>query len=534
MKTPLLSIIAILFCVTSIYAQFSGGSGTKDDPYQVSSPEDLSEVRNYLSSYFIQINNIDLRGYDHDNDGKGWMPIGGATSGDSFTGNYNGQGFYIDYLTINRPTEKYVGLFGSVGTTNPDTKISITNLGLKNINITANIYIGGLIGELNSNKNTNVEYCYILGGKINGNSNIGGLIGSANSYIFSAATKERPTVSKCFSYVDVIWSQINTGRNFGGFIGFASAINIDNCYSRSSVTVDNSIAGIDALEDVGGFIGSATNKTTVSNCYCTGQVIAIGEPPITHIGAMIGLSEGNTTFRDSFWDTETTGQTESDGGDGRTTTELNTMSTFNNYDFTNVWGIDPNINDGYPYLMGYYWSVLPIKLNYFDAYNINNQIELRWETASEINNDFFTIERSIDGINFKPIEIIKGAGNSSKVLNYSTIDKEPEIGINYYRLKQTDYDGKFEYSSIVNITQKGDLNTISIYPNPNNGNFTISTQNSQVIDYQIIDYSGKAIKIGTINSLNSNLNISDLSPGIYFLLTTLNNNNTTSRKIIVQ
>jgi hypothetical protein len=90
-------------------------------------------------------------------------------------------------------------------------------------------------------------------------------------------------------------------------------------------------------------------------------------------------------------------------------------------------------------------SPLPIELTTFDVKQIDNKIEITWTTATEINNDFFTIERSADGINFYEIKKIKGAGNSSTSKHYSIYDIEPPTGINYYRLKQTDYDGKYKY-----------------------------------------------------------------------------------------
>jgi len=78
-------------------------------------------------------------------------------------------------------------------------------------------------------------------------------------------------------------------------------------------------------------------------------------------------------------------------------------------------------------------------------------IELYWVTSNEINNDYFTIEKSNDGINFEIVEIILGAGNSDILLEYSFVDKNPINGISYYRLKQTDFDGKFEYSDIISV-----------------------------------------------------------------------------------
>lgn len=109
--------------------------------------------------------------------------------------------------------------------------------------------------------------------------------------------------------------------------------------------------------------------------------------------------------------------------------------------------------------------VLPITLLRFEATNIDNRyIDLHWETASETNNDYFTIERSVNGVNWQSIASVKGAGNSTTLLNYVCKDHQPLTGVSYYRLKQTDYDRNCTYSSIRAITL--DDNTLKIYPNP--------------------------------------------------------------------
>ena len=78
----------------------------------------------------------------------------------------------------------------------------------------------------------------------------------------------------------------------------------------------------------------------------------------------------------------------------------------------------------------------------------NNCVELNWIKSTEINNDYFTVERSIDGINFEAVTIVDGGGNSTKMLTYSAIDKNPQIGLSYYRLMQTDTDKDTHHDSI--------------------------------------------------------------------------------------
>lgn len=100
-------------------------------------------------------------------------------------------------------------------------------------------------------------------------------------------------------------------------------------------------------------------------------------------------------------------------------------------------------------------NTLPISLLYFKAESKQEIIDLLWTTASEINNDYFSVERSANGESFHVISNIKGAGNSSSIQDYSCSDILPLAGTSYYRLKQTDYDGKFCYSSVVAIRTKG-------------------------------------------------------------------------------
>jgi hypothetical protein len=94
---------------------------------------------------------------------------------------------------------------------------------------------------------------------------------------------------------------------------------------------------------------------------------------------------------------------------------------------------------------------LPISLLSFEVKELKGKIQINWSTATEINNDYFTLERSIDGSNWEILAYVDGAGNSNQRLNYEYIDDYPYHGISYYRLKQTDFDGKFEYFAPVAV-----------------------------------------------------------------------------------
>jgi len=94
-------------------------------------------------------------------------------------------------------------------------------------------------------------------------------------------------------------------------------------------------------------------------------------------------------------------------------------------------------------------STLPIELAHFSAERMDKYVQLTWGTESEVNNNYFTIEQSLNGHDFSPIGYVNGAGNSAKPIAYKLIDNSPEMEVvSYYRLKQTDYDGAFSYADI--------------------------------------------------------------------------------------
>ncbi|MBK6500462.1 MAG: hypothetical protein IPG00_20870 [Saprospiraceae bacterium] len=138
---------------------------------------------------------------------------------------------------------------------------------------------------------------------------------------------------------------------------------------------------------------------------------------------------------------------------------------------------------------------------------MDSYAKLNWLTSSETNNDYFTIERSTDGQNFDPLEEIKGAGNSSEEISYEWIDQKLLPGNNYYRLKQTDYDGKFTYSNIVRTIIDVSEET-RIFPNPTSSHVNVlsSSENS----LQIMDVFGKSYRNHNISEGLNTIDVADL------------------------
>ena len=117
------------------------------------------------------------------------------------------------------------------------------------------------------------------------------------------------------------------------------------------------------------------------------------------------------------------------------------------------------------FMLGSTGSPLPVKLISFNANLLKNSVWLDWKTETEINNNYFTIERSSNIEYWESIKEVKGAGNSNSTLSYSIVDQKPLLGISYYRLKQTDFNGEFSYSNfaIINNSNRITNNRIEIW-----------------------------------------------------------------------
>jgi hypothetical protein len=169
---------------------------------------------------------------------------------------------------------------------------------------------------------------------------------------------------------------------------------------------------------------------------------------------------------------------------------------------------------------------LPIELLVFDARaGKNRQSDLNWITAAEKDNDFFTIERSRDGINFSAIGRVEGAGNSTNNVYYTFVDKNPFDGVNYYRLKQTDFNGSYSYSETRTVTfDKPVVDAFKVYPNPAMEQFYIQIEGEVSSDrIYISDKTGKVVREISIDTMSAQdvVNIpvqrNGMAPGVYVI-----------------
>ena len=189
---------------------------------------------------------------------------------------------------------------------------------------------------------------------------------------------------------------------------------------------------------------------------------------------------------------------------------------------------------------------LPIELINFDATLKENEVMLNWATATETNNDYFTIERSEDGLNFEKVTTQRGSGNSTSTRSYQAVDPNPISGYSYYRLKQTDFDGHYSYSEVQTVKMKSNVNdnqTIemkSIAPNPFSDKFAVNfiTKSKGKAQVIITNSAGSLVAQEAIevqdgyNTYEYN-DASDFQNGIYFV-TIIYNDEKVSKKIMKQ
>ncbi len=171
-------------------------------------------------------------------------------------------------------------------------------------------------------------------------------------------------------------------------------------------------------------------------------------------------------------------------------------------------------------------SVLPIELTYFNATaTANNQVALEWRTESEENNDYMAVERSQDGQKFFEIGKVKGAGTTIEAQEYSFVDAAPKAGVNYYRLKQVDFDGTMEYHKVVAVSIKGASST-SVYPTLASEVVNVNLEGTATLTVRNV--AGAVVKQVKATDF-ATLNVADLAAGTYFLLVETDSNVETVR-----
>ena len=322
--TALISAAALLLTAIPLVNAQSAvtppGTGTSANPYQISELGHLVWMaENTASSYlkfFALTTDVDASATAGWNDAgtntdilEGFKPIG--TSAAKFYGTFEGNGHTIAGLAINRPTTDCVGLFGCVGAAG-----RIRNLGLINAIVVGSSNVGGLIGSSSGGASN----CYTTATISGRGRYVGGLVGYLPG-----------TLSNCYATGQVT----GAGDSVGGLVGASdgSGGTISNCYATCAV--ESTATG----SSVGGLVGDAGGA--ISNCYSTGAVRGPSET-----GGLVGAWHSGTTSN-SYWDMQTSGQSTSAKGTGRTTAQMKQQAQYA-WDFTSVWGIVDGTS--YPYL----------------------------------------------------------------------------------------------------------------------------------------------------------------------------------------
>jgi len=165
---------------------------------------------------------------------------------------------------------------------------------------------------------------------------------------------------------------------------------------------------------------------------------------------------------------------------------------------------------------------VPVEWLSFEAtYEEAQSVMLEWSTASEENNDYFTIERSTDGVNFDEIvDVVEGSGTTQEITEYNYMDRNAHIGVNYYRIKQTDYNGDFDFSEVRVVIINGE-HSLTVYPNPARGSATVLLPEGSGSDIvTVTDISGNVIYTQEVTNKNVTkvqLEINEIRSGIYFV-----------------
>jgi len=196
------------------------------------------------------------------------------------------------------------------------------------------------------------------------------------------------------------------------------------------------------------------------------------------------------------------------------------LTAGNDYVLCYSWQASCQHNSIYPYIVSN--SQLPVEFLSFNAEQERDRIKLRWSTASETGNDRFEIERGTDGITFKTIEKVEGAGNYNGLLSYTFFDEQPLTGNTYYRLKQVDVNGAFMFSKKVAVNYVKKEDQVTIIPNPVKGEMHVKyyAGRKELIILRITDMTGTVIISKPITVSFEGLNLfsfsaDELKPGMY-------------------
>ena len=339
----------------------AGGIGTLSDPYIITTKEQLNNLKNDLTGYYKLGANIDLYGTE-------WESVG--NTGIPFTGAFDGNGYTISNLTINKSTVDYIGFFGYM------SNVTIKNLTLRDVTITGKQYTGGITGYTAGT--SVIQNCAIKGASsVTGTANVGGLIGQAIGTVDRCSSEADVTLTGTGSYCGGLIG--NCGANVyksyatgditsggvyvGGLLGYLNGTSITECYSTGNITGGDRVGGLlghlagtgatasncfssgsvtaPANKYAGGLVGYFASGT-VRYCYSTGIINGSG----SYVGGLIGRASGTVTS--SYFDSTIAGIT-TPTAQAKSTEQLKQQATYTSWNFIEVWNLIEDIS--YPTLM---------------------------------------------------------------------------------------------------------------------------------------------------------------------------------------
>ena len=301
--------------IDDIKNPFAGGDGTVANPYQITTAaqlayvSDFAKTSSWIPNNFILNNDIDLNVAPY-NIGEGRNPI------QDFAGQFNGNNKTINNLMINRPNEDNVGLFAEAY--GNDTKF-INNLAVTNAKIIGKNSVGILIGFMTG---AHIEKVY-TSGEVAGSLMVGGLIGNIDN--------APRTVINCYSVANVKGSGM-----IGGLVGTVTRSRIENSYAAGIVTLVN--PNTEYYEESNG-------QQTKQYKDFVGGLIGANNP--------YGDNYGTNTLTSIYYDTNVSTQSDDGKGTKKSTGDMKIKTNFINWDFDNIWAIDPAINNGYPHFKSF-------------------------------------------------------------------------------------------------------------------------------------------------------------------------------------
>lgn len=338
-----------------------------------------------------------------------WTPIGGY--GKPFNGTFDGQNFVITYLTIDQPSLDWAGLFGFTGSSSV-----ISNLGMTETSINGGWLLGGVAGEnfgsITNTYSTGVVYGYAyIGGLVGRNSGAlsstyasgtvtatsssgGGLVGNnvqpatiTNSYASGLVNGDsylgglvgdnyKASIIDSYSTANVegVASQSYLGGLVGMFsgtiersyatgnisgLGYSGGL-VGNIWQSGTITNAYATGSVTGTSHLGGLVGDISNQATITNTYATGAVTVVVTGSGDNVGGLIGFV-ANGVVTESYWDSETSGQSQSAGGTAKSTQLMKEQATFASWDFTvgGVWAIKSGSSISYPYFQSNAQSPAP-------------------------------------------------------------------------------------------------------------------------------------------------------------------------------